>query len=152
MIQRIQTIYLLLAAIFAAVPFFTPIARFYESAEKWITLSGMGYEAIGMDSPERVPYGIIVFGVLSVLLPLIAIFGYKNRKSQIKKVNLTLFVQFAWYVAYAAYSYSFFTRTETEFAFQVCAALPLLAIISAMMARKAIRRDEALVRAADRIR
>ena len=90
MIQRIQSIYLLLAGIFPAITVFTPLVQF-DKGDKWITLMGAGYDTVML--PEFagvVPYGLWIFTLLSVLLPFIAIFGYKHRKKQMRTASLRL--------------------------------------------------------------
>lgn len=157
MIQRIQSVYLLLAVIFPIGILFAPIARFYtEKADEWVTLTALGYQAIQMEHsanlPYGFPYGVLFFTVLAVLLPFYAIFGYKNRRKQMRRVNLVLLVQVLWYATYAAYAIAFAQRTGLTYHFEACALLPLLAIVCTVMAKRGIRKDEALVRAADRIR
>ena len=98
------------------------------------------------------PYGLLVFTLLASLSALYAIFGYKNRKSQIKKVYLTIVFNVIWYVALGAYTYSVSERIGLGYTFTISALLPIIALIALFLALKGIRKDEALVRAADRIR
>ncbi|MFR1988399.1 MAG: DUF4293 domain-containing protein, partial [Prevotellamassilia sp.] len=104
MIQRIQSIYLLLAGIFPAITVFTPLVQF-DKGDKWITLMGAGYDTVML--PELagvVPYGLWIFTLLSVLLPFIAIFGYKHRKKQMHTANFAIVANLLWYGALAAYT------------------------------------------------
>ena len=87
-----------------------------------------------------------------MILPFVAIFSFKNRRKQIRWTNyacianalLLLFVAYQTYDLASAQSFS--ARPD------VCILLPVLAIVATLMARRGIRRDEARVRAADRIR
>lgn len=61
-------------------------------------------------------------------------------------------LQAGWLLTYAAYSLSVANRTAADFTPGIGLAFPLLAILFLLLAARGIRKDEALVRAADRIR
>lgn len=152
MIQRIQSIYLLWGEFFPAITVFTPLVQF-DKGDKWITLMGAGYDTVML--PEFagvVPYGLWIFTLLSVLLPFIAIFGYKHRKKQMRTASFAIVANLLWYGALAAYTLAMQERMGATLGFEVTALFPLLAIVALIMGRRAIQRDEDLVRAADRIR
>lgn len=152
MIQRIQSLYLLLAGIFPAITLFSSVMLFSKD-EKWITLSSMGYDATMI--PEfagKHPYGLTIFTFLSVVLAIVALFGYKNRKTQLRKVFFAICSNILWYVSCAAYSYAVVDATKLSPWFNFTILFPLLAIVALFMARRGIQKDEELVRAADRIR
>lgn len=152
MIQRIQTLYLLLAGLFPAFTLFVPLVVL-SNAIDWLSLNSLGYEATAFpEMAGRHPYGLLVFTVLAVVLPLIALFGYKNRKKQMKWVNVSMLINVLWYVALVVYTLSVQHRTDTIMNVQVGCAFPLLALLVLFLAKRAIKHDEALVRAADRIR
>lgn len=152
MIQRIQTLYLLVAGIFPAISLFVPLVVFSKGA-RWASMSAFGCEsALVQELAGFHPYGLLVFTLLASLSALYAIFGYKNRKSQIKKVYLTIVFNVIWYVALGAYTYSVSERIGLGYTFTISALLPIIALIALFLALKGIRKDEALVRAADRIR
>ena len=159
MIQRIQTLYLLVAGIFPVISLFVPLVVFSEGA-RWASMSAFGCEsALVQELAGFHPYGLLVFTLLASLSALYAIFGYKNRKSQIKKVYLTIVFNVMtivfnviWYVALGAYTYSVSERIGLGYTFTISALLPIIALIALFLALKGIRKDEALVRAADRIR
>lgn len=152
MIQRIQSIYLLLAGIFPAITFFVPVAIFVK-AESWFKMASTGYELLNMNGMDgRFPWGLLTFAILSTILPLIAIFQFKKRKRQLYIATIAICSNIVWYIALAAYAYSLAQRTGITPSFTICSLLPLLAIVVLFLARRAIRHDEALVKAADRIR
>lgn len=81
MIQRIQSIYLALAAIFSVFPFFVPLVLFTDE-NKWISMNNVGYDGSQIaEMAGRHPYGLAVWGIVVVILPLISIFAFKNRKN-----------------------------------------------------------------------
>lgn len=152
MIQRIQSIYLLLAGIFPAITFFVPISH-YTGQDKSLIMYSLGYDAnMCQEMIGNRPYGLLILTVLAVIIPLLTIFGFKNRKRQIHQINLSVLVNIGWYITYAAYAFSISSNMNLDYSFDVCAILPILALISLKLASRAIKKDEALIKAADRIR
>ena len=154
MIQRIQSIYLVLAGIFPAFTFFVPLVCFTsQDANKWLTINSLGYDAtLFPEMAGRHPYGMLVFAALAVILSWVAIFAFKNRKKQIKLVNWAITCNVMWIVAAIGYSFFVSSRTATSISPELGLCFPILALITQFLAKHAIKRDEALVRAADRIR
>lgn len=153
MIQRIQSIYLLLAGIFPAITFFIPILHFEKEEGTWATLFGAMIDAAQM--PELTgayAWGILITGVFSIIGAWTAVFLYKNRKKQIKMAKYALVFNILWYAALAYYANKLTGLTHTSASPGIGCALPFLSIICLVLAASAIRKDEALVRAADRIR
>ncbi len=96
-----------------------------------------------------------MFAVLvpSAALGVYSIFAYGNRKVQARFCMFNALLLVGWYVLYAVCSRVYSTGNGIfEFRPTVFAAFPCVALILYMMARRAILADEALVRAADRIR
>ena len=154
MIQRIQSIYLLLAGIFAALAFVTPCALF-TGAQPDATCSLYGCHNVASTIAEEQftnRFGVTLMTALSTILPLIIIFGYKNRKRQISHVNLAMLLVVAWYAVCAAYCFAAASRTGFEVAPSYGLAFPALSLLALYLAKRGIKHDEALVRAADRIR
>lgn len=96
-----------------------------------------------------------MFAVLvpSAALGVYSIFAYGNRRAQARFCVFNALLLVGWYVLYAVCSRVCSTGNGIfEFRPTVFAAFPCVALILYMMARRAILADEALVRAADRIR
>lgn len=156
MIQRIQSIYLLLAGIIPAFTFMMPMARFYPAAgEGYYTLYGAAFHTVGLDAyagaPSR-PWGMMLLAAVMILITLCTIFCYKNRRKQIRLAGVAIISGIFYYVLYGSYCYAFAVNGGASYTFQVGALLPLLSMLLTWQARRCIRRDEELVRAADRIR
>lgn len=154
MIQRVQSIYLLIAGIFPAITLFCSVMSFVDVKGTWmLSMASCGYNSAPAQlMTGRMPYGLIVFATLAALDAIFAIFCFKDRKSQLRKVNVAIMMNLLWYVALVGYTWSISNRLGLTFSFDICAVAPLLAILSLLLAKRAIRKDEALVRAADRIR
>lgn len=88
MIQRIQSIYLVLAGLFPAFTFFVPVWAFYGAKESF-NISSVGYYPACL--PEivgRHPYGMAFFAIASIIAAVTAIFTYKTERSRLKSPTL----------------------------------------------------------------
>lgn len=151
MIQRKQTLYLLLSLIVTVVCLCMPVAMLEPQA---MGLSTLIYN-LGTVVPDR---GINfsnwpLFALLVVTIPLeaCAVFLYRKRLLQAKLCLWSIVFCQAWYVYYAFALLNGFGH-EYTFHLQFAACLPLVAIIALVLARRGIIHDEKLVRSADRIR
>lgn len=126
MIQRIQTIHLLLSVIVGIVALVIGISITTQWVKiAWLCLVGLG-----------------------VLLAAWSIFLFKNRMRQLTIVNLSTVCLALTGVALGIAS---LTGTAVEWG-SVAIFLPLVAIILNLLACRRIRFDERLVRSADRLR
>jgi len=155
MIQRKQSLFLLVAVIVNALCLFLPVMG--------VTPQGMGVDTMvynlgtvggsngGMFLSACTP--LFCLCSLSAMIALGTIFMYKNRKAQMRMCSCGMFVSVLWYVYYALIYFGVVAVAgDGEAHFQFAACLPLVAIILIAMARKGVSDDEKLVRAADRIR
>lgn len=140
MIQRIQTLYLLFAGIFVFLSLGYSIFGPFDI-----------YGVLYADRLEFVNYIIKVLLGLTGVLSLYDIFLYKNRIKQIKVAGIAMLSTF---VAYVIVVIMLFIKTITwdNVATIILMLLPLVSLLMIQYARKAIAKDENLVRAADRIR
>ena len=76
----------------------------------------------------------------------------RNRIFQSRLCLLSMLLMLAWYAAYAVFGYAVPRVENAAFTPSLAAAFPLVNVILLLMARHGILADEALVRAADRIR
>lgn len=143
MIQRIQSIYLFLAAAAVLALFAIPFAT---------TPEVQADSAIFADATFNVQDSVPMmagFGLTGALL-LVIIFLYNNRKLQMTLTKVGLF--FAG-VGVGLAAQRFFTDSASDAAqFSVGVALPVLAVIFAFLALRSINKDEKLVRSVDRLR
>lgn len=165
MIQRRQTLYLLTIVILGIVLFFVPVIQFTtpESAglQRMFYLSATGLEEITPELEYRTDlppvtmnglWGLMVATALIPLLALVDIFLFKNRILQ-ARWNIFLAMLCIGYYA-LVWMYTWFGKhqlhTEWDFCFGAC--IPLICLVLTIGATRLILKDEALVRAADRIR
>ena len=137
MIQRIQTLYLVLSFIITGVlPFVFPL---------WSTVDGKEY--LFMQNQLYV----ILFG-LSTTLSLLSIISYKKRQHQfvIGRLNIILNLILLGLFVYHSLNLSGETPSVSEKGIGMF--LPILAIVLLGFANKAIKKDEDLVKSVDRLR
>lgn len=150
MIQRKQSLFLLLAVVLGVVALSMPLAM--------VTSDGMVtariYNLLYTDSQggaHFVVWPLFALLVFASALSLYAIFLFKRRLLQARLCLVSIIALLAWYVGLIAYS-KMLAPDAANFHLSLTAALPAVSLILNFMARKAILADEKLVRAADRIR
>lgn len=118
-----------------------------------ITINEYNLCLVTDDIVEYTTWPMFAVLVPSAALGVYSIFAYGNRKVQARFCVFNALLLVGWYVLYAVCSRVYSTGNGIfEFRPTVFAAFPCVALILYMMARRAILADEALVRAADRIR
>lgn len=153
MIQRIQSLYLLIATALMAVTLFTPIAAFTAGGEE-LVLKAFAFS----DRVDGAPIPTLWMGILlslSTLLPLVTIFLYRHRRLQIRLCGVEivfLLGDIVFEVLYIVSAYRAMAGMDGAAAVSFAAVMPLAAIILVVMAMRAIFKDELLIRSLDRIR
>lgn len=135
MIQRIQTVYLILAAMVGGGLVFVISAL----------VDGEGNEVVQMsDSAYFGPF------VASALLAIVAIFLFRNRKLQfvMNRLNILLNLILLGVFVYRSLTLSGGVDPEKG----IGMFLPVVSIVFLALANRAIMRDEKLVKSADRFR
>ncbi|MDO5074875.1 MAG: DUF4293 domain-containing protein [Bacteroidales bacterium] len=154
MIQRIQTIYLLVAAILMALSYaFDVLIGFTAPQSKLYTqLSMFGATGQAHYSPTALQLIMPVAAGLAIALQCWGIFAFSNLKRQARIVLLSTC---AIAVFYAQLAYEFFFMKQ-QLAGPILpylgAVLPVVSLVFVVMAWRAIRRDYQLIRSVDRIR
>lgn len=154
MIQRIQSIYLLLTAILMAVTVFSPIVAVQQSI---ITLmQGIDLSLLQQDSKPYFQYLlciILALVIISGLLAFITIFLYKKRKRQIMLCKINSFIIIAIYILLGVSIFALAESMSIAFKdFKYGFILPLIALIFNILATSKIKADEKLVQSLNRIR
>lgn len=154
MIQRIQTVYLLLAAALVVVALVAPLAWFASDAGLF-ELHAFALRTAEGDAVQGTLYlGVVLLA--AGLLPLVTIFLFRRRLLQIRLCVVEAVLLIGAAVMEGAY-YFLACRVFSGFAFHLqgvraACALPVVCLVFVWLAARAIFRDELLVRAADRIR
>ena len=140
MIQRQQTLWLLLATGAAIFTFMFPFATGKELVEK--TSMQRDVELIaGKD------FFILILTIASVCISTVTIFLFKDRKLQIRLCALGIVIATAILVLYIIGMQKLLSATPA-----LWAVLPLVVLASYIMAFRLIRKDEKLVKSLDKLR
>ena len=131
MIQRIQSIYLLVAAIsMTLISFKVPVYALNETL------------FMAQDDTK-----MFVLTITGAIFSLLGLFMFKNRKFQMKLIRLTVLIQ----IIIGVRIFMLFNKFEVVLnnSFLFLLAFTLIALI---MAYRAVKKDDDLVRSVDRIR
>jgi hypothetical protein len=163
MLQRIQTLFLALAAVGNLLTFVLPMWQFAEG-DNLETLNGLqitaevaGSEGLSAQSFTANPFHIAFFAltILVSLIILITIFQFKDRKRQIRLVTTATILTLVEIVAFVLLSQRgpfLIGDFGGEGVVQIGFALPVVTVLLLWIARRRIQADEDLVRSIDRIR
>lgn len=148
MIQRKQTVFLFFALALTVICLSMPIGH--------ITPKGMGTDIVvtNLGIRETVNYTgwpMLAFLLVTCPLNILAIFSYNNRKLQMRLCTWCIIMCAAWYVYYLFAFFNTYTMVGT-FSMNWTVALPLVSVILYWMAHRGIKKDDELIKSADRIR
>jgi hypothetical protein len=155
MIQRIQTVYLLLAALLTGHLFSGPIATYLLADkslyEMWLTGIKESANTPMLSAWQLWPLWFL--GVVIAILSLISILLYKNRMLQMRLAIFAsiLLVGLEGLMVFYIHHYSVIVNA-VEQAYTYRLILPLVAIILLILAIRAIRKDDLLASAYQRLR
>ena len=136
MLQRIQTIYLLIAVIASGGLIFA--FSLWENAE-----------GVAMYAQDYLM--VFIAFLASALLSLVSIFMFKNRKLQFVLGRLNILLNFFLLGVFVYWSLSF--PGEMDISEKgIGMFLPIISIVFLVLANKAIKKDEDLVKSVDRLR
>ena len=145
MIQRIQTIYLLLVTALLITSMCLPVGSFIGADAAMYTFKPLGVEQNGMFYSTWGVFGILL---LSAIIAFATIFLFKNRMLQIRMSIFNSILLIGYYLTFLAFM--FVLNAAFQISWALC--LPLISIILNYLAIRAIGRDEVMVKAADRLR
>lgn len=150
MIQRIQTVYLLLVVALGVTLCFVPVVQLVtpEEAEE---LQIWELTAFG-GAPLQGLWGLALATVLIPVLAFVDIFLFKKRLVQARLNIFTVMLCLGWYGVLALYIRLAKMSMGVDWHILPWASIPLVCMVLTLMATRGILKDEALVRAADRIR
>lgn len=158
MIQRIQTVFLLLAFLASIALFFFPLAGIYSPIH---TYQFYVYELRNMVPGENSMFSfmttlpLLLSNILVATLSLTAVFLYKNRATQAKIVRFAIFIDVI-LIALIFFIYANIIEknlgASPDYLDEAGIYFPLIALIFLILANRFIVKDERLVRSADRLR
>ena len=158
MLQRLQTLYLAIVAIACILLFFFPLANYYDEIQGNYKFFLYGIQS--MDPEPKVAFSsfftipLIFLVVVSFIFTVSTIFLYKKRLLQIRICTfnvLTNIVLIMVIFFFYATRIKTMTLIEPDYNY-VGMVLPLISLAFLVLSSRAIRKDEALVKSADRLR
>lgn len=160
MIQRVQSLLLLFIIILGILFSFSPILEIAFQDKIYIMNAYNTYnfsEAEGINLVTFKNIGIGTLGGITILLSIAIIFLFKNRQLQIKLSKLLLLLLTFQVVAIFVYldaSKAFLNPTKfpLEIHYKIGMFLPFISLILSYLTIRFIKKDEKLVRSADRLR
>jgi len=155
MIQRIQSVYLLLASLVIFALFLFPLVHnvYVAGVPSTIKVTGIYQDANGAQANTESFVGLIAATAVVAILPLVLIFLYKNRKQQAMWCYgyIVAICGYSFWMAETVKSYTGGVSLNTN-NFGIGALLSSISIVLVLLAAKAIQRDDKLVKSADRLR
>jgi len=152
MIQRIQSVYLLVSLCFTAPLFFASAASLvYETGELLLfNLSGFYLSEAGTTVCVSRQYSLAFFGIIICALNLCIIFLYKSRVLQLRLCvyNILLLTGLTGVMLFTLYT----LPNVQSISFRLPAVFPVISIILHYLAFRGVRRDELMVQALSRLR
>ncbi|MBP5770099.1 MAG: DUF4293 domain-containing protein [Bacteroidaceae bacterium] len=176
MIQRIQSVYLVVAALLCIACLCLPIGQFTDASgdtistlyNLWVHIPYAGpvgstittapvdgepvLAEVAAGQHLFTPWALFALLVIIATGLLFSIFLYRTRLVQSRLAMLCCILLIGWYAAYVAFSFMLEARFNADFSPTPWAAFPAIACIFSYLAFRAIVKDEALVRSLDRLR
>ncbi len=157
MLQRIQSVYLLLASVTIYALFLFPLVHNVFPAAGGqpvtITVNGVFQDVNGAQTHTQSFMGLTIATVLIGLIPLIIIFLYKNRQQQLALCYSAMLVicGHTFWMVHEVKSIIGEAEISTH-NWGIGVFLSTVALVFIVLAVKSIKKDDKLVKSADRLR
>lgn len=148
MIQRIQTVYLLVSAILLTLMMQLPIVRTLDPMGQWV---GQRFYDSSLSQVGALSVGCLVWIGLMGLMQIVTIFLYGHRKAQIRMCNVQLIMSM---LLMLTLGIAFAMVSASGIAMTPCVSITFvpISLVLVLLAKRGVVHDERLVRSLDRIR
>ncbi len=150
MIQRIQSLYLLLSVVLSTTCLARPIGHLLTAdSEHRATLYNLW---ISLDTGGHLlsPWALFALLCIASALTFIAIFLFKYRALQMRVTSLCMLLLVGYYIVFIIFAHIF--SGDGSFRPTLSAALPLVSLVLDYLAFRATLHDELLIRSLNRLR
>ena len=149
MIQRIQSVYLLVVTILMIICMCNPVGSIIASTNE---ISEFGNLCITLPdgSKDYAPWALFAILMVVAILSFVTIFLFKKRMLQIRLTIFSSIMLIGYYLVLVALALMLAEGTSFTPSWTIC--LPFIAIVLNWLAIRGIGADEALVKAYDRLR
>jgi hypothetical protein len=154
MIQRIQTIWLLVSMISSGFLMKGGIINFISNAGQKYFTGFSGTYKLGGSGNELIS-GSIPLAALIILIPILSVISillFKSRRIQKIVTFFVILLSLSLVILVTYYSYVLMKNYNTEIVPGLKMVLPLIILIAAILAYVGISRDDRLVKSYDRLR
>jgi uncharacterized membrane protein len=155
MIQRVQSLYLFLAALAAVLMFAFPLAKFYGNSNFAFYLYQIQFfdPAPTMQLSPYFLLPLMALVVFVVILSLAALFSFKNRNRQ---MNITKIAMALVLILLGAYFFGYIGILESNAGnpaeYGLASFMPAISFLFLLLASRGIQKDENLIKSMDRLR
>ena len=149
MIQRIQTIYLLVVTILMIVCMCTSVGSIISADNQISEFTNLSI-TMADGAKDYAPWALFVILLLVAACSFGTIFLFKKRMLQIRLTIFSSVVLIGYYMALVAYIFMLAEEASFSPSWTIC--LPFVCLILNWLAIRGIGADEALVKAYDRLR
>lgn len=155
MIQRIQSVYLLLTTVLSVLFLSGNMVKFTDASGNIIGMTiggvlqyhtGSGSENAGSLLP------LVILVLLTAAISFLTIFLFRNRKLQIRLTAVALLLSFLVILAASVYATFVMREFDAEIIWSIKMTLPVLMVLFLFLAYRGIRKDDELVKSYDRLR
>ena len=147
-IQRIQSVYLLIAVILMAIFAFFPALTF-TFGDKDFVYGALEAGKVGVTHIDPL---MLTLTILIAVFALIDIFLFKNLQRQMTVCFVDIIIGLAMLVAIGIQAFYVNGKDGVTLTWQWYLLLPILSIVFLMLAHKAMSRDKKMLRDSDRLR
>ena len=149
MIQRIQTVYLLIVAVLAVIVISTPLGSLITPESAINEMTNLSITAAD-GSVSYEPWALFAIQMVSATIALGTIFLYKKRMLQIRLCLFNMILLVGYYITLIVFVYMLKESNTFTPSWSVC--LPFVNIVLSWLALRAIGKDEALIRSLNSLR
>ena len=155
MIQRIQTLYLLVIVILSGITLFSPFAALTNVADGLQYVVNLKGVSLVASTGNQLIQNVWALTALMSIIPLVAlttVFLYKKRILQIRLSIFNTVLMAGYHGLLFIYLWQSGEKLHAEWSLEIVSAFPLINIVLNVLAIRSIGKDEALVKSLNRLR
>ena len=153
MIQRIQTIYLLVVALIMTIPLYIPIAQLLIPNDANYNFYTYGVVLIGENNLLQAHYwALLIMNIFMIGVPLVNVFLFKKRFLQLRLCIVEIILLVGAMILMWYHIHQFSVQMNADILYKFSLILPVICIIFTYLAMRGIFKDIKLLKSLDRIR
>lgn len=162
MIQRVQSLYLLIVFILCVVSLFTTVAMYTAGGENVAEFTNFTFTTFNEPFNQVMSAGPWALAVIQIVVAALAIYTILKFNKRVLQMRITVFniiLLVGYLLVYSFYAWVYQQKLnqvdaplQVMYQLRLPALYPLVSIILCILAFRGIRRDEKLVRSLDRLR